>query len=163
MPRSRAGMPVKGRGERPRDIVRSLNDLLAMERVVADVASGLTRMATTPAMVRFLDKLHDDAAWSCAGLGRVIRHLGGEVSPASPGAAWQVHALPTLRERLGRLNQDQAEVVRRLGRLLKAAPDRETLSFLSQMRSLHLENLHRSEPLVSAVAEAADVGAGSGS
>jgi hypothetical protein len=112
-------------------------------------------------MVRLLEKLRDDAAWSCAGLSRVIRHLGGEVSPATGDVAWKVGALPTLRERLGRLNQDQAEVVRQLRRLLEAELDRETLSFLSQMRSLHIENVHRCEHLVAALATA-EAGVSSG-
>jgi hypothetical protein len=47
--------------------------------------------------------------------------------------------------------RDQAAVVQRLERLLEADLDRETESFLRQMRSLHAENVHRCDTLITAL------------
>lgn len=148
MERSRAGVLAKERGERPRQIIERLNDLLEAERGGAEATSGLIPRATTPVMGRLFEKLRDDEAWSCAGLSRIIRHLGGKVSPGKGGLAQKLEALPSLRERLSVLNRGQICVVKRLDRLLEEPLDRETGSFLRQMRSLHAENVHRCEDLI---------------
>jgi glycine/D-amino acid oxidase-like deaminating enzyme len=97
-------------------------------------------------------------AWSCAGLTRVIKHLGGKVSHDKGDVAPRLEALLPLRERLSLLNRGQASVVRRLDRLLEGDCDRETGSFLRQMRSLHAENVHRYEDLIMTLATS-DTGA----
>ena len=139
-------------------MVERLNDLLEAERVGVDAACGLVPMATTLAMRRLFEKLRDDEAWSCAGLNRVIKHLGGKVSHGKGDFAQRLEALPSLRERLSLLNRGQACVVRRLDRLLEGECDRETGGFLRQMRSLHAENVHRYEDLIVALATS-DTGA----
>ncbi len=139
---------MKREGERIREVVERLNVLLEAERAGVHAASGLIPVATTPAMRKLFEKLRDDEAWSCAGLTRVIKHLGGEVSHGKGAFARRLEALPSLRERLSLLNRGQARVVRRLDRLLHAECDRETGSFLRQMRSLHAENVHRYEDLI---------------
>jgi len=143
---------MKRKGEHIGEIVGGLNDLLEAERAGVDAASGLIPAATTPAMRKLFEKLRDDEAWSCAGLTRVIKHLGGKVSHGKRDFARRLAALPSLRERLSLLNRGQAWVVRRLDRLLEGECDRETSSFLRQMRSLHAENIHLYEGLIATLA-----------
>ena len=149
---------MKRKGEHIGEIVERLNDLLEAERAGVDAASGLIPVATTPAMRKLFEKLRDDEAWSCAGLTRVIKRLGGKVSHGKRDFARRLEALPSLRERLSLLNRGQAWVVRRLGRLLEGECDRETGSFLRQMRSLHAENVHLCEDLIMTLATS-DTGA----
>lgn len=131
-----------------RDIVEHLNGLLETERAAAAAIPGLISMATTPAMGRLFEKLQDDEAWSCAGLTRVIKHLGGKASHDTGDVAHNVQGRPSLRERLSLLNRGHAGVVERLGWLLEHELDRETGGFLRQMRSLHAENVHLCEELI---------------
>lgn len=139
---------MKRKGEHIRGTVERLNGLLEAERVGLDAASGLVPMATTLAMRKLFEKLRDDEAWSCAGLTRVIRHLGGKVSQGKGGVTRRLEALPLLRERLSLLNRDQALVLKQLDRLLEEEPDRETGSFLRQTRSLHAENVRLYDDLI---------------
>jgi hypothetical protein len=139
---------MKRKGEHIRGIVERLNDLLEAERAGVDAASGLIPVATTPAMRKLFEKLRDDEAWSCAGLTRVIRHLGGKVSQGKGDFAQRLEALPSLRERLSLLNRGQALVLKQLDRLLEEEPDRETGSFLRQTRSLHAENVRLYDDLI---------------
>jgi hypothetical protein len=139
---------MKRKDEHIRELVERLNELLEAERAGVDAAAGLIPMATTLAMRKLFEKLRDDEAWSCAGLTRVIRHLGGKVSHGKGDFAQGLEALPSLRERLSLLNRDQAWVLKQLDRLLEEEPDRETGSFLRQTRSLHAENVHRYEDLI---------------
>jgi nitronate monooxygenase len=112
-----------------RAAVERLNDLLEMERVAAASVSGLITLATTPAMGKLLDKLRDDEAWSCAGLTRVIKHLGGKPSHDTGALARKAQVRPSLRERLDLLNRGQTWVLKRLDRLLEEDLDRETEGF----------------------------------
>lgn len=141
---------MRGKGERVgATTVAQLRRLLEAERAAAATVSGLMPMAVTPAMGKLLAKLRDDEAWSCAGLTRVIRHLGGKISPDDGDvAAPRGRGGSSVRERLGVLTRDQARVVRRLDRILGAELDRESGGFLRQMRSLHAENVHRCEDLI---------------
>ena len=129
-------------------MVERLNDLLEAERVGVDAACGLVPMATTLAMRRLFEKLRDDEAWSCAGLNRVIKHLGGKVSHDTGDLGQKVLAGPSLRERLSLLTRGQARVVRQLDRILEEELDREAGGFLRQMRALHAENVHLCEGLI---------------
>jgi hypothetical protein len=131
-----------------RDTVERLKGLLETERAAAATVSGLISMATTPAMDKLFEKLRDDEAWSCAGLTRVIKRLGGKASHDTADVAQKVQGRPSLRERLILLNRGQAGVVKRLDRLLEQELDRETGGFLRQMRSLHAENVHLCEELI---------------
>jgi len=153
---------MKGKGELLRVTVERLHELLEAERAAAATVSGLIPMAITPAMGKFLEKLRDDEAWSCAGLTRVIRHLGGKVSHDDGDVTQEVRVGSSVRERLGVLTRDQARVVRCLDRILDAELDRETGGFLRQMRSLHAENLHRCEDLITTLTVSSGPRAGRG-
>lgn len=131
-----------------REAVERLNDLLEVERAAAASVSGLIPMATTRAMGKLFEKLRDDHAWSCAGLTRVIKHLGGKPSHDTENLTPKVRARPSLREQLSLLNRSQAWVVKRLDRLLEEELDRETGGFLRQMRSLHAENVRRCDEMI---------------
>ncbi|HSL51399.1 MAG TPA: DUF6306 domain-containing protein [Candidatus Deferrimicrobiaceae bacterium] len=139
---------MKGKGEHIRETVGRLNDLLEMERAAAATVSDLIPLATTSAMGKVLEKLRDDEAWSCAGLTRVIKHLGGKVSHDTGDLGQKVLAGPSLRERLSLLTRGQARVVRQLDRILEEELDREAGGFLRQMRALHAENVHLCEGLI---------------
>jgi hypothetical protein len=149
---------MKGKGEPGRTMVAQLQLLLEAERVAAATVSGLIPMAATPATGRLLEKLRDDEAWSCAGLTRVIRHLGGKVPHDDGSVAPRVRGGSSVRERLGGLTRDQARVVKRLDRILGAELDRESGGFLRQMRSLHAENVHRCEELIATLPAGAAAG-----
>jgi hypothetical protein len=131
-----------------RDTVERLKGVLETERAAAATVSGLISMATTPAMGKVFEKLRDDEVWSCAGLTRVIKHLGGKASPDTGDVAQNVRGRPSLPERLSVLTRGQAGVVKRLDRLLEQELDRETGGFLRQMRSLHAENVHLCDELI---------------
>ncbi len=139
---------MKGKSESIKETVERLNDLLEMERAAAATLSDLIPMATTSAMGKVLEKLRDDEAWSCAGLTRVIKHLGGKASHATGNVGQKVPARPSLRERLSLLTRGQAWVVRQLDRILEEELDREAGGFLRQMRALHAENVHLCEGLI---------------
>lgn len=130
-----------------------------MERAAAATVARLIPMASGPAAGKLLEKLRDDEAWSCAGLTRVINHLRGKVSHDTGDITQRIHAEPSLREQLPRLNRGQACVVKQLDRLLEEELDRETGGFLRQMRSLHVENVHLCDDLVKTLA-ASDARAG---
>lgn len=131
-----------------RETVECLNELLEVERVGVTAAEDLIPLATSPAMSRLFGKLRDDEGWSCAGLMRVIRHLGGRVSSGQSELGGPLETVPSLRERLASLNRRQTWVLRRLDRVLEEDVDRESGGFLRQMRSLHAENVHRCEELI---------------
>ena len=82
-----------------RDTVERLKGLLETERAAAATVSGLISMATTPAMDKLFEKLRDDEAWSCAGLTRVIKRLGGKALHDTGDVAQKVQGRPSLRER----------------------------------------------------------------
>lgn len=147
---ARGGMMRKG--EQIRETVGHLNDLLEMERAAAATVSDLIPMATTSAMGKVLEKLQCDEAWACAGLTRVIKHLGGRVSPDTGIVGLKRLAGPSLRDRLDLLTRDHAWVVREVDRILEEEPDRETAGFLRQMRALHAENGRRCEGLIMTLA-----------
>ena len=99
-----------------RETVEWLNELLEVERAGVAAAEDLIPMATSPAMSRLFAKLRDDEVWSCAGLMRVIRHLGGKVSPGQSELGGPLETVPSLRARLASLNRRQTWVLRRLDR-----------------------------------------------
>jgi hypothetical protein len=134
--------------EARRRTVDRLKGLLEVERAAAATVARLIPMARGPAAGKLLEKLRDDEAWSCAGLTRVINHLGGKVSHDTGDVAQRIHTEPSLCEQLPRLNRGQACVVKQLDRLLEEELDRETGGFLRQMRSLHVENVHLCDDLV---------------
>jgi hypothetical protein len=149
---------MRDKGEHVRATVARLHALLEAERAAAATVSGLIPMAVTPVMGRFLEKLRDDEAWSCAGLTRVIRHLGGKVPPDDGPPRLRVGS--SVRERLGTLTRGQARVVKCLDRILDAELDRETGGFLRQMRALHAENVQRCEELITTLTVSAGPRAG---
>jgi len=119
-----------------------------VERAAAATVARFIPMAGGPSAGKLFEKLRDDEAWSCAGLTRVINHLGGKVPHDSGDVVPRIQAAPSLREQLPRLNRGQACVVKQLDRLLAEELDRETGGFLRQMRSLHVENVHLCDDLI---------------
>ena len=95
-----------------------LNELLEAERAGVDTLSRLFPEARGPEMQKLFEAVRDDEAWSCAGLVRSIKTLGGTISEKKGDFAEKVMREPTLAARLRLLNRGQGWVVKRLDGLL---------------------------------------------
>ena len=86
--------------------VEWLNELLEAERAGVEALSRLFPEARTPEMLKLFEQVRDDQAWSCAGLARSIKTLGGAMSEKKGDFAKKVMAEPTLSDRLKLLNRE---------------------------------------------------------
>lgn len=107
--------------------VNRLNELLEADRAGVETRSRLFPAAATPGMRKLFEQVRDDEAWSCAGLARSIKTLGGETSEKKGDFADTVMAEPTLPARLRLLNRGQGWVVKRLDALLAEALPRASM------------------------------------
>ncbi len=121
--------------------VDRLNELLEAERAGVETLSRLFPAATTPGMGKLFEQVRDDEAWSCAGLARSIKTLGGEISEKRGDFADKVMAEPTLAARLRLLNRGQGWVVKRLDALLVETLPTSVSDFLREMKARHLANI----------------------
>jgi len=123
------------------------NELLEAERAGVDTLSRLFPEARGPEMQKLFEAVRDDEAWSCAGLVRSIKTLGGEISEKKGDFADKVMHEPTLAARLTLLNRGQGWVVKRLDGLLAESLPPTVGTFLSEMKSRHLANIEACERL----------------
>ena len=124
-----------------------LNELLEAERAGVDTLSRLFPEARSPEMQKLFEEVRDDEAWSCAGLVRSIRTLGGTISEKKGDFAEKVMRKPTLPDRLRLLNRGQGWVVKRLDGLLGEAIPASVRGFLEEMKTRHLTNIEACERL----------------
>ena len=124
-----------------------LNELLEAERAGVDTLSRLFPEARSPEMQKLFEEVSDDEAWSCAGLVRSIRRLGGTISEKKGDFAEKVMREPTLPDRLRLLNRGQGWVVKRLDGLLGEAIPASVRGFLEEMKTRHLTNIEACERL----------------
>jgi nitronate monooxygenase len=129
-----------------------LNELLEAERAGVDTLSRLFPEARGAAMQTLFEAVRDDEAWSCAGLVRSIRTLGGVISEKKGDFADKVMHEPTLAARLTLLNRGQGWVVKRLDGLLAESLPPTVASFLQEMKSRHLANIEACERLAASLA-----------
>ena len=127
--------------------VDRLNELLEAERAGVETLSRLFPEARTPEMRKLFEQVRDDEAWSCAGLARSIKTLGGVVSEKKGDFADKVMAEPTLAARLRLLNRGQGWVVKRLDSLIGANLPAAVSSFLKEMKTRHLANIEACDRL----------------
>ena len=92
-------------------------------------------------MRKLFEQVRDDEAWSCAGLVRSIKTLGGVMSEKKGDFAERVMAEPTLGARLKFLNRGQMWVVKRLDTLLGETLHPSVSGFLAEMKTRHLANI----------------------
>jgi nitronate monooxygenase len=118
-----------------------LNELLAAERAGVDTLSRLFPEARTAEMHKLFEEVRNDEAWSCAGLARSIKMMGGTVSEKKGDFAEKVMSEPTLGARLRLLNRGQGWVVKRLDGLLSEALPAPVLGFLEEMKTRHIANI----------------------
>jgi hypothetical protein len=118
-----------------------LNELLEAERAGVDTLSRLFPEARSPEMQSLFEEVRDDEAWSCAGLVRAIKTLGGTVSEKKGDFAEKVMSEPTLGARLRFLNRGQGWVVKRLEGLLSETLPPSVSGFLEEMKARHLNNI----------------------
>ena len=121
--------------------VDRLNEILEAERAGVETLSRLFPEARTPEMRKLFEQVRDDEAWSCAGLARSIKTLGGVMSEKKGDFAEKVMAEPTLGARLKFLNRGQMWVVKRLDALLGETLPQSVSEFLAQMKARHLANI----------------------
>jgi hypothetical protein len=121
--------------------VDRLNELLEAERAGVETLSRLLPDACTPEMRELFEQVRDDEAWSCAGLARSIKTLGGVISEKKGDFADKVMAEPTLAARLRLLNRGQGWVAKRLDALLGEALPPPVNEFLAEMKARHLANI----------------------
>ncbi len=127
--------------------VDRLNELLEAERAGVETLSRLFPEARTPEMKKLFEEVRDDEAWSCAGLARSIKTLGGVISDKKGDFADKVMGEPTLAARLRLLDRGQMWVVKRLDALLgETLPDSVSI-FLKEMKKRHLANIEACEHL----------------
>ena len=99
-------------------LIDRLNELLEAERAGVDTLSRLFPEARSPEMQKLFEEVRNDEAWSCAGLVRSIKEMGGAISEKKGDFAEKVMSEPTLAARLRLLNRGQGWVVKRLDGLL---------------------------------------------
>jgi hypothetical protein len=128
-------------------VVERLNELLEAERAGVEVLSRLLPEAPDAPAKRLFEQVRDDEAWSCAGLARAVRTLGGVMSEARGDFAAKVMAEPTLDARLKLLNRGQGWVARRLDGLIGEALPDEVTAFLVEMKRRHLVNIEACDRL----------------
>jgi uncharacterized protein DUF6306 len=128
-----------------------LNDLLEAERAGVDTLSRLFPEARGPEMQKLFEAVRDDEAWSCAGLVRSIKTLGGVISEKKGDFADKVMHEPTLAARLTLLNRGQGWVVKRLDGLLAEGLPASVGSFLQEMKTRHLANIEACERLAASL------------
>jgi len=121
--------------------VDRLNEILEAERAGVETLSRLFPEARTPEMRKLFEQVRDDEAWSCAGLARSIKTLGGVMSEKKGDFAEKVMAEPTLSARLKFLNRGQMWVVKRLDALLGETLPQSVSEFLAEMKTRHLANI----------------------
>jgi len=124
-----------------------LNELLEAERAGVDTLSRLFPEARNPEMQKLFEEVRDDEAWSCAGLVRSIKTMGGTISEKKGDFAEKVMREPTLPDRLRLLNRGQGWVVKRLDGLLGEAIPASVHGFLEEMKTRHLTNIEACERL----------------
>jgi hypothetical protein len=136
-----------GRGGDRVTVIERLNELLEAERAGVEALSRLFPEARGPGMHTLFEAVRDDEAWSCAGLVRSIKALGGPVSDRKGDFADKVMAEPTLAARLRLLNRGQGWVVKRLDGLLGESLPVPVVDFLEEMKARHLANIEACERL----------------
>ena len=132
--------------------VDRLNEILEAERAGVETLSRLFPEARTPEMRKLFEQVRDDEAWSCAGLVRSIRTLGGVMSEKKGDFAEKVMAEPTLSARLKFLNRGQMWVVKRLDALLGETLPAPVSEFLTEMKARHLVNITACDKLAESLA-----------
>lgn len=121
------------------EIIDALNELLAAERAGVETLSLLK--SQNPNLEPDLARIERDEAWSCSGLDRSIRSLGGVASKARGDFAAKVQSQPSLAEKLHLLARGQGWVVKRLDSLLGTALPPDVISFLQDMKAVHQRNI----------------------
>ncbi len=132
--------------------VDRLNELLEAERAGVETLSRLFPEARTPEMLKLFGEVRDDEAWSCAGLARAIKTLGGVMSEKKGDFADKVMGEPTLAARLRLLNRGQMWVVKRLDGLLGQTLPEPVSAFLTEMKARHLANIAACDRLADSLA-----------
>ncbi len=127
--------------------VDRLNELLEAERAGVETLSRLFPEARTPEMRKLFKEVRDDEAWSCAGLARSIKTLGGVMSEKKGDFADKVMSEPTLAARLRLLNRGQGWVVKRLDGLLGETLPAPVSEFLKEMKTRHIANIEACDRL----------------
>jgi hypothetical protein len=107
-----------------------LNELLEAERAGVDTLSRLFPEARSPEMQKLFEEVRDDEAWSCAGLVRSIKTMGGTISEKKGDFAEKVMREP-----------------KRLDGLLGEAIPASVRGFLEEMKTRHLTNIEACERL----------------
>jgi len=133
-------------------IVDRLNELLEAERAGVETLSRLFAEARTPEMLKLFEQVRDDEAWSCAGLARSIKTLGGVMSEKKGDFAEKVMNEPTLAARLRLLNRGQGWVVKRLDALLGETLPASVSEFLAEMKKRHIANIEACDRLAESLA-----------
>jgi hypothetical protein len=124
-----------------------LNELLEAERAGVDTLSRLFPEARNSEMQKLFEEVRDDEAWSCAGLVRSIKTLGGTISEKKGDFAEKVMREPTLAARLQLLNRGQGWVDKRLDSLLGEPLPASVGEFLEEMKRRHITNIDACERL----------------
>jgi nitronate monooxygenase len=124
-----------------------LNELLEAERAGVDTLSRLFPEARSSEMQTLFERVRDDEAWSCAGLVRSIKTMGGTASEKKGDFAEKVMAEPTLAARLRFLNRGQGWVVKRLDGLLGDTLPEPVSRFLEEMKTRHVTNIEACDRL----------------
>jgi uncharacterized protein DUF6306 len=125
------------------DVSEQLKRLLAAERAGVDALSRLVEQAPTSQTRTLFSQIRDDEARACAGLIGCLARLGRRPTRAKADFATKVLALPALPDRVRLLNWGQRWVVERIDGLLARDLDKDTRTFLAEMRAVHLRNVSR--------------------
>jgi Domain of unknown function (DUF6306) len=145
-------------GEEELDVtlIDRLNELLEAERAGVDTLSRLCPQARGPEMQKLFEEVRNDEAWSCAGLVRSIKTMGGTISEKKGDFAEKVMREPTLAARLRFLNRGQGWVVKRLDALLGETLPASVGGFLEEMKTRHITNIEACERLAESLKTACD-------
>ena len=140
-------LELLGQEEEDLTVIDRLNELLEAERAGVDTLSRLFPEALGAEMQKLFEAVRNDEAWSCAGLVRSIKTMGGTISEKKGDFADKVMREPTLAARLRFLNRGQGWVVKRLDSLLGETLPASVGSFLGEMKTRHITNIEACERL----------------
>jgi Domain of unknown function (DUF6306) len=116
-------------------LIDRLNELLEAKRAGVDTLSRLRPEAGSPEMQKLFEEVRGDEAWSCAGLVRSIKTMGGTISEKKGDFTEKVMREPTLAARLRFLNRGQGWV---------------------EMKTRHITNIEACERLAESLKTACD-------
>lgn len=133
------------------ELIGLLNTLLESERAGNKLAQTFLAKSPSAEAKIILEAVQRDNARFAAVLTRLIRKLGGTLSPRIGACYVMAMAIEDVVARLTLLNRDQGCVVRKLQKVLPRIRDDRIHGALKEMLGAHKANIARCEALITSL------------